>query len=142
MAKLAQRLQDAAHSGVYQAGAIDPVADAARGAGLAFARIALRDVDEKAALLRAIAGTLAFPDWFGANWDALEDCLTDLSWHDAEGHVLAFERSQGLSADDLGVLIDVLGSAAEFWRERGRPFFAVFIAPGRGLELPDLAAGP
>ena len=31
-------------------------------------------------LFQACAQTLAFPEWFGHNWDAFEDCLGDLSW--------------------------------------------------------------
>jgi hypothetical protein len=138
MAKLSQRLQDAAKSGVYRANRVDPIADAVRGSKLSFARIPLQGVTEKAALLHRIAGKLGFPDWFGQNWDALEDCLTDLSWCEAEGHVLAFEGFQFLPADDVGVLLDVLITAAEFWPERGKPFFAVFVDPERTLMLADL----
>jgi len=87
-------------------------------------------------LLKNLAGALDFPDWFGGNWDALEDCLTDLSWREAGGHVLLFERPK--PGDELGILIDVLRSSAEFWAGRGRPFFAVFIDPARKLALPDL----
>jgi len=81
---------------------------------------------------------LQFPYYFGENWDALEDCLTDLSWRQAQGHVLVFEGFQSLPADNVGVLIDVLASAAEFWAGEGKPFFAVFIDPARVLVLADL----
>lgn len=138
MAKLIRRLQDAAKSGVYRTSRIDPIADAVLGSKLGFARVPLKDVREKTGLLRTIASKLAFPDWFGDNWDALEDCLSDLSWREGEGHVLVFEGFQGLPADDVGVLREVLAAAAEFWRERGKPFFAIFIDPGRTLLLADL----
>lgn len=90
----------------------------------------------KEGMLGAIASALGFPDWFGANWDALEDCLTDLSWRKGAGHVILF--SAAVRGDDLGILTDVLGSAAEFWRERSHPFFAVFIDPPCDLPLPAL----
>ncbi|MEV4430730.1 barstar family protein [Streptomyces sp. NPDC049602] len=38
----------------------------------------LTGVTDKAALMDRCAGALALPDWFGRNWDALADCLTDL----------------------------------------------------------------
>ena len=91
---------------------------------------------DKAQLLKNIASALDFPDWFGHNWDALEDCLTDLSWRDAPGHVLLIESPR--PGDDLGVLVDILRSSAEFWAGRGKPFFAVFVDPERALPLPDL----
>jgi barstar (barnase inhibitor) len=138
MARLIERLQDPARSGAYRASRVDEIADAVRGSKLNFASIDLRGVADKAALLRKIAATLGFPDWFGHNWDALEDCLIDLSWRQAQGHVLVFEGFQFLPADDLGVLIDVVISAAEFWAGQGKPFFAVFIDPDRVLMLADL----
>jgi RNAse (barnase) inhibitor barstar len=138
MARLIDRLQDPARSGVYRASRVDEIADAVRGSKLSFARIDLRGVADKAALLRKIAATLGFPDWFGHNWDALEDCLIDLSWRQAQGHVLVFEGFEFLTADDLGVLTDVLISAAEFWAGQARPFFAMFIDPDRLMMLADL----
>ncbi len=35
-------------------------------------------ITDKAALHRALAQVLRFPDWYGHNLDALMDCLTDL----------------------------------------------------------------
>lgn len=34
----------------------------------------------KAALLDELYHRLHFPDYFGDNWDALEECIRDLSW--------------------------------------------------------------
>jgi hypothetical protein len=133
MGKLTDRLLDASRSGVYRAARADEIVDAARGSKLSVVRIAFADKDT---LLKNLAAALDFPDWFGGNWDALEDCLSDLSWHKADGHVLLFEEVK--PSDDLGVLIDVLRSSAEFWAGRGQPFYAVFIDPARALPLPDL----
>jgi hypothetical protein len=52
--------------------------------------------------------------------------------------VLVFRNWHALGSDDLGVLIDVLRSAAEFWSGRGRPFFAVLIDAEEKLALPPL----
>ncbi|WP_405852542.1 barstar family protein [Streptomyces sp. NBC_00090] len=38
----------------------------------------LAGVTDKAALMDRCAVALALPAWFGRNWDALADCLTDL----------------------------------------------------------------
>jgi len=141
MAKLLNRLKDPAKSGVYRASRGDAIEDALRGSPLSLARIALQDVTGKSALLRRIAARLGFPAWFGENWDALEDCLTDLSWREGEGHVVVIEGFQFLPADELGVLIDVMSSAAEFWAARGKAFFAVFIDLDRVLMLADLYQG-
>jgi hypothetical protein len=138
MSKLLQRLSDARKSGVYRASRVDSIEDSLRGSKLSFGRIPLHDAKDKSALLGRIAARLGFPAWFGQNWDALEDCLTDLSWRDGEGHVLVFEGFQFLPADELGQLIDVMIGVVEFWSAQGKPFFAVFIDPDRRLMLADL----
>lgn len=131
MGKLGQRLTDASRSGVYRASAATAVVDAARESGVDLARIDARDD-----VLERMAKALQFPAWFGGNWDALEDCLGDLSWRPGCAHVLLFDAYP--RGDDLGVLLDVLRTTAEYWAERGRAFFAVFLDPGRRLALPDL----
>lgn len=133
MGKLIERLKDASRSGVYRARRADEVMDALEGSALGVARIAFAD---KEALLRNIATALGFPAWFGGNWDALEDCLSDLSWRDAAGHVLVFDGAR--TGDDFGVLVDILRSSAEYWAGRGKPFFAVFVDPSGALALPEL----
>lgn len=135
MSKLLERLKDPVRSGVYRVSRADETVEAVRGSELSFAII---PISEKTELMQTIAKALGFPDWFGGNWDALEDCLTDFSWREAAGHVLVFEGSRGLAQDDAGILIDVLTAAAEFWAGQGKPFFAVFVDPARVLKLPDL----
>jgi hypothetical protein len=138
MSKLMQRLNDASRSGVYGAPRDDVIREVVRGSGLRLADVSLKEAQPKEEILLRIARALDFPDWFGGNWDALEDCLSDLSWHEAQGWVLVFREFEALSRDDLGVLMDVLGSSAEYWAEQGRLFFAVFIDPARTLGLPEL----
>ena len=136
MGKLAERLGDATRSGVYRATRADAVLDAVRGTSLDLARISLEGASDKKQVLERIAAGLAFPQWFGANWDALEDCLSDLSWREAHGHVVLVEGS--MPGDVLGILVDVLASSAEFWAANGKPFFAIFVDPQRTLGLADL----
>jgi len=136
MSKLLQRLSDAARSGVYRASRTDEILDATRGSALRVSRIGLGGAADKAALMERFARALEFPRWFGGNWDALEDCLTDLSWSSAAGHVLLIEGAGDLPGDERGILVDILVSAAASWAERKRPFFAVFLDDSP--SLPDL----
>jgi len=138
MSKLLQRLSDASRSGVYRTHGDEVVLEVVRGGGLCALDVSLLGVKSKDELLRRVAQALQFPEWFGGNWDALEDCLSDLSWQRADGWVILLREFAGVQGDDLGVLVDVLASAAEFWAGRGKLFFAVFIDPSRSLGLPDL----
>jgi hypothetical protein len=92
-------------------------------------------IDLGAKPIEAIARALRFPDWFGGNWDGLEDCLIDLSWRKPP-HRLVLQGFR--TGDELGILIDVLASAAQFWDEQGESFVAVFVDPRRELDLPAL----
>ena len=131
MSKLLQRLQDPVRSGVYRTRRRDEVLDATRASELDVVALSIGKEP-----VRALAAALDFPDWFGGNWDALEDCLQDLSWRKAAGRVLLLEGA--VPGDELGILVDVLRSSAEFWSGRGRPFFAVFVDPRGALALPEL----
>jgi RNAse (barnase) inhibitor barstar len=141
VSKLLARLRDPARSGVYRVAHADEILDATRGSELDVVRIDLTDASDKEQLLTHVASALAFPRWFGRNWDALEDCLSDLSWRGGEGHVLiveGFEDMHSRRRDEFGVLLDILGSSARYWRERGRPFFVAFVDRVARLALPDL----
>jgi len=131
VSKLLQRLSDPSRSGVYRASRAEDVVEATRGSALDVVRIdASRDP------IAAIAKALAFPEWFGGNWDALEDSLCDLSWRPSKSHVLLLE---GMApGDGAGILVDVLRAAAEHWAVQRASFFAVLVDPGRKLRLPDL----
>ena len=131
MSKLLERLRDPARSGVYRASGAQAIEQATRGSALDVVA-----VDAGASVFDAMARALDFPDWFGGNWDALEDCLSDLGWRRGEGHVLLLRSYPG--GDELGVLTDVLRATAEYWAGRGKPFFAIYIDPQKHLALPDL----
>lgn len=107
---------------------------AARALGFFCVRIDGGSVPDGAALLARLARELQFPDYFGANWDALQDCLTDLpDWLPASGYLLVFTEAGALCRrrpGELAAFKDVLASAASFYREQDppRPFKAVFIS--------------
>ena len=144
VSKLLARLRDPGRSGVYRVAQSDEILDATRGSELDVARIDFAGASDKEQLLAQIASALAFPHWFGRNWDALEDCLSDLAWRGAGGHLLLIEGFEGVRArrpDDFGVLLDILESSAQYWHERGRPFFVAFVDRAGSLAWPDLFRG-
>lgn len=136
-----ERLRDASSSGLYRVADADDLARAASVAGLDIAHISLGAVGTKEELLRRFASALGFPEWFGANWDALEDCLTDMSWRPADGYVLVVDGIPGLeelASDDRDTLFDILRSCARFWAGEATPFFVAFVDPAGSLSLPAL----
>ncbi len=81
-------------------------------------------------LLAAIAVALAFPDYFGHNLDALDECLQDLEWLPATGYVFFVKNATSLwrrNSRLAAVLVDVWLTAAEHWNETNVPFHLVFV---------------
>ena len=132
--KLRARLTDPARSGAYRVSSDRDIRDALGAGDVDLVKVALGAGKDK--MLAAIAKSLGFPEWFGGNWDALEDSLTDLSWREDQPRVLLLSGAK--AGDELGILLDVLASSAEYWRERERAFFAVFVDPKGKLGLPAL----
>ena len=142
MPTLDARLRDLERAGPYMAPHnLDAVGKAAKKAGLTLLRVDLKGVHDKQGLLASIATGLKFPEWFGDNWDALEDSLTDLSWLKARGYVLVLEHCAELGKHaprELEVAVAVFESVAEYWQEQNRPFWALFSgldAPLGGIKL-------
>jgi len=81
-------------------------------------------------LFKSLAEAFSFPDYFGNNWDALSDCLGDLTWLPAsKGFVLIFESSDLMLSDCsfiTGKLISLWLSVAELWSGDEIPFHLIF----------------
>jgi hypothetical protein len=112
-------------------------------------------------LFDEFGAALQFPDYFGENWPALDECLSDLSWMPADRYVILITRAHEVLLHEgrevLSLLRDVLTRAAEAWAqpvERGEawdrpavPFHVILqVTPGNeevlnevwGASMPDL----
>jgi RNAse (barnase) inhibitor barstar len=112
MARLTDILDDPGLNGVYRlAGPLPELPEVIR--------LDARQCPDKDGLLEAVGEALRFPDYYGMNWDALEECLFDLSWR--EGPVLMLvEHADALGQHDLATLVDIWSEAAAAWAEAGR----------------------
>jgi hypothetical protein len=76
-------------------------------------------VSGKAELLDRLATQLSFPEYFGSNWDALSECLRDLSWiGDGDVAIVHRELPTSLGPDGIRLYLGLLKDAAETWRAR------------------------
>ncbi len=123
-------LADPAMCGVY---AVEPGADedylaAARALDFAAVAVDFAGCTGKDDAIARIAAALRFPEWFGANWDALADSLADLSWLPAPGYLLLLPGTDELRTSDpegFDTLASILEAAAARWAAGRIPFWAL-----------------
>ncbi|MFI5621256.1 barstar family protein [Streptomyces sp. NPDC051567] len=122
-----------------------PALAAAEKAHWTVLRLDLDGVRAKAALMRRFGDVLEAPEWFGANWDALADSLTDLSWlPGAPGRLLVVTSWQAYAAarpGDWETLREILEEAVDFWRhsdgdEPPTPLTVLLAGPAAGAVRP------
>ncbi len=106
--------------------------------------------DNKAAFLAAVGEALAFPDYYGQNFDALADCLRDVAGGagggaasgaggGVAGVVLLWDGWSTLARADekaFAIALDVLASRAD--ADQGVPFSV--LLRGEGPEVPGLSS--
>lgn len=113
--------------GVYALGATMPAGH--------ILKVDLADKNKIADVLQAIGKALAFPGWYGANFDALVDCLADPAWLPAEPHIL-FSGLDGLhhaAPEDFETLLEVLRAAIQARRAAGSSLIIVIDSDHSGL---------
>lgn len=130
--ELADTLPQADRAGVFSLPAHDiPVlVEVATARKFAVFRASLAGCTESGEVLARLGEQLQFPAWYGQNWDALADCLTDFSWREAEGYVLVLEQLGDFRAagdDDFDTLIEILSDASASWGVMGIPFWAFLV---------------
>ena len=130
----------AEQNGAYLVGEtdLDTLDAAAHDEGHLVRRISLAGCRDKNDLLQRIAKALAFPKTFGANWDALADCLGDLGWlADAGGYAWLFDHADDLrdaSENGFDTLCDVLDDACKRWKDCDTPCFAFLALPDNAFS--------
>jgi len=87
--------------------------------GFAYFHIDGKNIARKEQLLNHVATAMHFPKDFGHNWDALEECLTDMDWVDADGYVIYYEHIEALQAtgDQFDTFVEILRDAVQSWKE-------------------------
>lgn len=95
---------------------------------------------DKQELLKGLASALHLPEWFGHNWDALEECLLDLPIG-PEGLVLELSGLAPLARrdpDSARTLVDILQEAVGHWADHDRTLLV--LVTGERWLLPPMAA--
>ncbi|MEM9299810.1 MAG: barstar family protein [Bacteroidota bacterium] len=98
----------------------------------------------KEGLFNQFAQAFKFPEYFGENWSAFNDCVTDLGWITADAYSVLLLNSEFIladeSSDQFDIFIRIISEAADEWSkpvaENDRwdrlaiPFHIIFQASG------------
>jgi RNAse (barnase) inhibitor barstar len=136
-----QLLTDPGEAGIFvrpeDAAALDAAAERA---GLTRWAVDLAGVRTKEALLARLAERLGFPDWFGGNWDALNDVLAERAWEEPHGIVLTLGRCGDLAGADpeaFETALEVFDSVAESCYDEDIPFWVLVDGvDAKAFDLP------
>ena len=97
-------------------------------------------LSDKGRLFVALERELRFP-YFGHNWDALQDCLRDLSWIKQHRVVLWHDDLPQLDASDMQQYIDVLSSCVRDWKVGEDHQLIVAFPEGMRKTIDDIIQG-
>jgi hypothetical protein len=87
-----------------------------------------KGVRSKQKLLAILADKLRFPGYFGHNWDALEECLRDLSWLPEHQSVAIVHQDLpfGAGGEHRGTYLAILAECSQAGGAKGRNLSVVF----------------
>jgi RNAse (barnase) inhibitor barstar len=89
-------------------------------------------ISNRAQLFQVLRTSLKLPSYFGNNWDALSDCLRDLSWIEPRRVAIIHEDVPRLDRESLSKYLDVLRDAVCDWKpDEAHELIAVFPAESR-----------
>ena len=82
----------------------------------------------KEQLLTTMKEALFIPDYFGMNWDALDEVFQDLSWLEGIKTVeITFTNSNMILSVDTdenkAIFREIMDSAVEYWKTEGKEFY-------------------
>jgi hypothetical protein len=101
-----------------------------------------KTVTNKAEFLQASAKAMNFPDYFGENWDAFEDCLIDLDWCPARKYILLYTQPENFAMNSpiqWATARDILAAAVDYWQTTDTPLYVFFKTDSSLPNIPLLS---
>ncbi|QSV62526.1 MAG: barstar family protein [Dolichospermum sp. DL01] len=83
-----------------------------------------KKINSKQTFLKQAAEAIEFLAYFGANWDAFDECITDLTWCPAQRYVILYNHADIFAQAEptqYQIALDILNSAKEYWEANNIP---------------------
>jgi Barstar (barnase inhibitor) len=84
------------------------------------------EIVDRASLLQQFATVMQFPEYFGHNWDALADCLTDLDEDEVDRHIIIIDRLDNFAIANPQqwlTFLDICKSTVKYWQDTDTPMY-------------------
>ena len=80
-------------------------------------------IKDKQDLFDIFSKKLNFPSYFGNNWDAFWDCITDLEWLGDVQVIIKIRKIECIKDKITRKnLVELLADASRYWKKRGKSF--------------------
>ena len=115
---------------------VTEISKLAKAKKFAFFHLEGKKIEGKQQFLNHAAVVMHFPDHFGNNWDAFEDCITDLEWIEADGYVIYFDHTEAFAEhheSELETVVELFQDAIDSWKEEGKPML-VLLSGGQPAD--------
>lgn len=116
---------------------IDKLSSLCKEYGFQFFNINGKNITSKADFFQTSAEIMNFPDYFGDNWDAFNDCMNDFSWLSADGYVLLYTQPDNFAQNDpheWTIALDIFQEAVEYWAGTDTPMYVLLQTDNLALN--------
>ena len=72
------------------------------------------------------AEAMHFPDYFGNNWNAFEECIRDLEWIPAQGYIIFYSNFMKFAKKDpnqFKIALSIFQVAVDYWQGEKIPMY-------------------
>jgi RNAse (barnase) inhibitor barstar len=87
-------------------------------------------IADRQALFEALRCGLELPAYFGFNWDALSDCLRDLSWIQSRRVAILHSELPAMSLKEVTKYLEVLSDCVLEWKPGEAHELIIVFPPG------------
>jgi RNAse (barnase) inhibitor barstar len=97
-----------------------------------------KEINNQEQLFRRLYDVLQLPGYFGFNWNALYDCLTDFHWIKNKSIILYHEELPKLTQEELKIYLDLLRDAVVDWKDDDEHSLDVVFPPREKKRIIEL----
>ena len=99
-------------------------------------------IADKEEILNFYAQELNFPEYFGENWDAFNECITDLNWLSQKLIKIIHTDIPLINFNDKKIYIDLLEEAVISWKDENEHQLFVYFPESTKDQILEVLKSP